>query len=336
MVQSIAPTQITPMLITIVGGAGFVGRYVVQELAKRGHRLRVVVRDVHRAAHLKPLGGVGQVALVAGDARDAALIDAACTGAGAVINLVGILAERGGASFDDVHVAGARNVAAAAAKAGAASLVHVSAIGADPESESAYGRSKGAGEAAVRAAFPGATILRPSILFGAEDEFVNRFAGLARGLPFVLPVVAPAARFQPAYVLDVAKAIVMAAEAPAAFAGQTFELGGPKVWSMRELLAWIVAQTYADKPLVEVPDAVAARLASLTGWLPGAPLTRDQWLMLQTPNVVAPGAAGFAAFGIAPAPLEAIAPAYLVRYRKLGRFHPAPAAAPGAPDQQLL
>ncbi len=326
----------TPTLITIVGGAGFVGRYVVQELAKRGARLRVVVRDVHRAAHLKPLGGVGQVALVAGDVRHAALIDAACDGADAVVNLVGILAEGGGAGFDDVHVAGAKNVAAAAAKAGAGALVHVSAIGADAESESAYGRSKGEGEAAVRAAFPRATILRPSILFGPEDQFINRFAALARGLPFVFPVVAPKTRFQPAYVLDVARAIAMAATAPADFAGQTYELGGPKIWSMRELLAWIVDQTYAGKPLAEVPDAVASRLASLTGWLPGAPLTRDQWLMLQTDNVVAPGARGFEAFGIRPVPLEAIAPAYLVRYRKQGRFNPGTAAAPGAPDQQLL
>lgn len=319
-------------LISIVGGAGFVGRYVVQELAKRGHRLRVVVRDVHRASYLKPLGGVGQVALVAGDVTDAARMAAACQGADAVINLVGILAE-GGATFDGVHVAGAKNVAAAAAAAGAGALVHVSAIGADADSESAYGRSKGEGEAAVRAAFPGATILRPSILFGPEDQFINRFAALARGLPFVLPVVAPNTRFQPAYVLDVAKAIVLAAEAPATFGGKTYELGGPKAWSMRELLGWIVDQTYADKPLADVPDFVASRLASLTGWLPGAPLTRDQWLMLQTDNVVAPGAEGFDAFGISPTPLEAIAPAYLVRYRKLGRFAPGPsgpAAGAGA------
>lgn len=312
---------ITPRLITIVGGAGFVGRYVVQELAKHGHRMRVVVRDVHRAAHLKPLGGVGQIGLVAGDVTSAPLIDAACTGADGVINLVGVLTD-GGAGFDRIHVDGARIVAEAAAKAGAAALVHVSAIGADAESPSGYGRSKGEGEAAVRAAFPTATIVRPSILFGPEDQFINRFAALARGLPFLLPVVAPGARFQPVHVLDVARAIVAAVEAPEVFGGQTYELGGPKAWSMRELLAWIVGQTYADKPLVEVPDVVASTLASVTGWLPGAPLTKDQWLMLQADNVVAPGAAGFEAFGIRPSPLEAIAPAYLVRYRKQGRFNP--------------
>lgn len=307
-------------LITIVGGAGFIGRYVVQELAKRGARMRVVVRDAHRAAHLKPLGAVGQIALVAGDIRDRELIDAACTGADGVVNLVGVLDESGG-RFGDIHVKGARNVAAAAAKAGAGALIHVSAIGADPESPSAYGRSKGEGELAVRDAFPGAVILRPSIVFGPEDAFINRFAALARGLPFVLPVVAPNTRFQPVYVLDVARAIAAAVDEPARFAGQTLELGGPRVWTMRELQAWIVDQTYAAKPLVDVPDFVASNLAAFTGWLPGAPLTRDQWLMLQADNVVA-GANGLESFGIRPTPLEAVAPTYLVRYRKHGRFNP--------------
>ena len=307
-------------LITIVGGAGFIGRYVVQELAKRRHRLRIVVRDAHRAAYLKPAGAVGQIALVPGDLRDAALIEAACTDADGVINLVGILDESGG-RFRDIHVQGARNVAAAAAKAGAGALVHISALGADPESPSAYGRSKGEGEHVVRAAFPGATILRPSIVFGPEDGFVNRFAALARGLPFVLPVVAPKARFQPVYVLDVARAIAAAVDEPARFAGQTLELGGPKVWTMHDLLGWIVEQTYAAKPLVDVPDVIASNLAAFTGWLPGAPLTRDQWLMLQTDNVVS-ARNGLDAFGIRPTPLEAIAPNYLVRYRKHGRFNP--------------
>lgn len=307
-------------LITLVGGAGFIGRYVVQELAKRGHRVRVVVRDAHRAAYLKPLGAVGQIALVPGDIRDAALIEAACRDADGVVNLVGILDESG-AGFDDIHVAGARHVATAAANYGAGALVHVSAIGADPQSPSAYGRSKGEGEAAVRAAYPQATILRPSILFGPEDQFINRFAALARGLPFVLPVVAPKTRFQPVHVLDVARAIVAALEAPDRFGGRTYELGGPRVWTMRELLQWIVDQTYAEKPLVDVPDFAAAKLATFTGWLPGAPLTRDQWLMLQRDNVVA-GADGFEAFGIRPTPLEAVAPNYLVRYRKQGRFNP--------------
>ena len=307
-------------LITIVGGAGFIGRYVVQELAKQGVRMRIVVRDAHRAAHLKPLGGIGQIALVAGDIRDPELIAAACTDADGVVNLVGVLDESGG-SFGGIHVEGARHVAAAAAKAGAGALVHVSAIGADPASPSAYGRSKGEGEAAVRAAFPNATILRPSIVFGPEDAFINRFAALARGLPFVLPVVAPKAKFQPVYVLDVARAIAAAVTEPARFAGQTLELGGPRAWTMHELLGWIVDQTYAAKPLVEVPDFVAAKIASFTGWLPGAPLTRDQWLMLQTDNVVA-GANGLEAFGIRPTPLEAVAPNYLVRYRKQGRFNP--------------
>ncbi len=307
-------------LITIIGGAGFIGRYVVQELARNGARLRIVVRDAHRAAHLKPLGGIGQIQLVEGDIRDAKLIEAACIGASGVINLVGLLDERG-ARFNDVHVRGARNVAEAAAKAGAQAMVHIAAIGAAPDSPSAYGRTKGEGEAAVRAAFPTATIIRPSVVFGPEDQFVNRFAALTRGLPFVVPVVAGKTRFQPVYVLDVARAIAAAVEDPVRFGGQTFELGGPKTYTMHQLIAWIADQTYTNKLLVDVPDAIAARLASLTGWLPGAPLTRDQWLMLQEHNVVREGAAGLEAFGLRPTPLEAIAPAYLVRYRKHGRFN---------------
>lgn len=307
-------------LFTIVGGAGFVGRYVVQELAQSRARLRVIVRDAHRAAFLKPLGAVGQIQLVPGDIRNRALIEAACTDADGVINLVGVLDERA-ASFDSIHVEGARIVAEAAAKKGAGALVHVSAIGADANAASGYGRSKGEGEAAVRAAFPNATIVRPSILFGPEDQFINRFAGLARGLPFMLPVVAPNTRFQPVYVLDVARATAAAAQDPARFGGRMFELGGPKTYTMRQLLQWIVDQTYAEKPLVDVPDFVAERMASLTGWLPGAPITRDQWLMLQKDNVVADGAAGLDAFGLRATPLEAIAPTYLVRYRKQGRFN---------------
>jgi NADH dehydrogenase len=309
-------------LFTIIGGAGFVGRYVVQELAKRGHRLRVIVRDEHRASFLRPLGAVGQIQLVRGDVRDEALLAAACTGAAGVVNLVGILAEGGGGGFDDVHVAGAATAARAAAAAGAQSFVHVSAIGADAGAESGYARSKGEGEAAVRSEFPNATILRPSIVFGPEDQFINRFAALGRGLPFVMPVVAGGTRFQPVHVLDVARAIVAALEEPARFGGQVFELGGPRVYAFRDLIAWILQQTYVKKPLVDVPDAIASRMASMFGWLPGAPLTRDQWLMLQHDNVVAEGAAGFGAFGVRPTPLEAIAPNYLVRYRKHGRFNP--------------
>lgn len=305
-------------LITVVGGSGFIGRYVVQELCKAGERVRVVTRDTQKALFLKPLGAVGQVQLFGGDIMAPKTIAAACDGAEGVINLVGILGESAHATFDEAHVEGAETVALAAARGGAGALVHVSALGADPKSPSAYGRSKGEGEAAVRDAFAAATIVRPSVVFGPEDNFINRFAGLANLLP-VVPVVAPRTRFQPVYALDVARGIVAALEA--AHAGKTFELGGPKVYTMRELIEWIMAQTYAQKSLVEVPDSAAGMLASLFGWLPGAPLTRDQWLMLKSDNVGSGALPGLEAFGIRPTPLEAVAPAYLVRYRKHGRFN---------------
>ncbi len=302
-------------LITIIGGSGFVGRYVVQELAKTGARLRVAIRDPQTALFLKPLGGLGQIQLMQADIRSPASMAAACDGADAVINLVGILDESGGQSFDAVQANGAANAARAAAAAGATAFVQMSAIGADASSPAAYARTKAEGEAAVRAAFPAATILRPSIIFGPEDGFINRFAGLARLLPLVVPVIAPNTRFQPVYVVDVAQAVVAALSGSG---GRTLELGGPKCWTMRDLNAWILSETMIDKPLIDVPDGVAALMASFS-FLPGAPLTKDQWRMLQLDNVVT-GQNGLALLGIRPTPLEAIAPAYLVRYRKHGRF----------------
>lgn len=307
-------------LVTVVGGSGFIGRYVVQELAKQGVRLRVVVRDAHRALFLKPLGGLGQIQIVAGDLRDRAALDAAMRGADGAINLVGILAEGGGATFEAVQARGAANVAQAAAAAGVEALVHVSAIGADPDAKSRYARTKGEGEAAVRAAFPKATIIRPSIVFGPEDQFINRFAALSRGLP-LLPVVAGDTRFQPVYVVDVARAIAAAITDPARFGGRTFELGGPKTYKFRDLIAWIQQQTLTNKPMIDLPDGVASFIAQLGSFVPGAPLTYDQYLMLQRDTVVADGAEGLGAFGVTPTPLEAIAPTYLVRYRKHGRFN---------------
>lgn len=302
-------------LVTVVGGSGFIGRYVVQELCRAGARVRVVTREPTGAAFLKPLGGLGQVEIFTGSIRSAASLAPAFEGATGAVNLVGILA----GDFDAVHVRGAATVARAAAAAGMKAFVQISAIGADAESPSAYGRSKAAGEAAVREAFPAATILRPSIVFGREDAFINRFAGLVAALP-VVPVVAPATRFQPVYVLDVARAVAAAIADPGRFGGQTFELGGPKTYSMRGLIEWIMAETYAAKTLVDVPDPIAAMLAKLTGWLPAAPITSDQWAMLQRDNVAS--GEGLSALGIQPTPLEAIAPGYLVRYRKQGRFNP--------------
>ena len=301
-------------LVTLFGGAGFLGRYVAQELLSAGARVRVAERDPKHAFFVKPLGGLGQTQFVAADVTRADSVQRAVEGADAVINLVGVLK----GDFDAVHVDGARNTAAAAAAAGARALVQVSAIGADPGAPSAYARSKGEGEAAARAAFPGATILRPSILFGAEDRFLNRFAALAQVLP-VLPVIRPGVKFQPAWVGDVARAVALSALEPGSHAGRTFELGGPEVLTMEALMAWLMRTIGRDRPLLPLPDAVGRLLAGL-GWLPGAPITRDQWLMLQKDNVVSGGAEGFAAFGIAPAPLAALAPAWLVAYRRHGRF----------------
>jgi uncharacterized protein YbjT (DUF2867 family) len=230
-----------------------------------------------------------------------------------VVNLVGILK----GNFRKVHVEGARNVAAAAAAAGVPALVHVSAIGADPDGASAYGRSKGEGEAAVRAAFPTATIVRPSIAFGLEDDFVNRFARMAQLLPF-LPVIRRSWQVQPVYAADLGKAIARAALDPESHAGQIYELGGPQVLSMHALNQWICSETGRDRPLIDIPDPISGLLARLTGWLPGAPISRDQWLMLEQDNIAT--GAGFEAFDIRPTPLAAISEGWLTLYRRHGRF----------------
>ena len=301
-------------LVTLIGGGGFVGRYVAQALMTAGARLRVAQPRPRDAWFLKPLGGLGQVQFVAADVRMPDTIARAVAGADAVVNLAGVLK----GDFPGVHADGARNVAQAAATAGAGALVHFSALGADPASRSAYGRSKAEGEAAVRAAFPNATILRPSFLFGREDQFTNRFASLIASLP-VVPVLRGDARFQPAYVADVADAVVAALRDPGRHGGRTCELGGPDVLTMAELFRWLGGAIGRDVPFVDLPDPVGGLIA-LLGAVPGAPITLDQWRMLQVDNVVSPAAAGFADFGIAPRPLASVAPAWLVRYRKHGRF----------------
>jgi len=305
----------TDRLVTLLGGGGFLGRYAVQALHRAGARVRIAQRDPRRAYFLKPLGGLGQTQFVAVDLTDPGLVRRAVEGSEAVVNLVGILK----GDFEAIHVAGARAVAEAAAAAGASALVHVSAIGADPDSLSAYGRSKGEGEAAVRDAFPGATILRPSVLFGREDNFVNRFARLARLSP-VLPVIRGETRFQPVYAADAGRAAAAAALDPATHAGRTYELGGPQILTMRELMAWVCRTTGRNRLLVDVPDPIAKAIARLAGWAPGAPLTWDQWLMLQQDNVVSPGAKGLDAFGIRGTPLIAVAEGWLTSYRRHGRF----------------
>jgi NADH dehydrogenase len=302
-------------LVTLIGGGGFLGRYIAQELLSAGARVRIAQRDPREAWFLKPLGGLGQTQFAAVDIRKPDTVLRAVRGSDAVVNLAGILS----GNFQGVHVAGAKNVAEAAAAAGVPALVHVSAIGADPESPSAYGRSKAEGEAAVRAALPGATILRPSIMFGREDHFINRFAGMIASAPIV-PVLRAEAKFQPVYVRDVARAAatVLARQVSGDDGGAMFELGGPDILSMGQLIRWIAKAIGRDPMIVELPDTVGGLIA-LGGFLPGAPITLDQWRMLQRDNVAA-GANGLAALGVTPTPLDAVAPDWLVRYRRHGRF----------------
>jgi uncharacterized protein YbjT (DUF2867 family) len=303
----------TERLVTVFGGSGFLGRYVVRALLATGARVRIAARHPGDGWYLKTQGGLGQTQFVAADVRKPDSVARALVGATDAVNLVGAFTD-----YQAIQVDGAAQIARAAADAGAGALVHVSAIGADPASASAYGRSKGEGEAAVRAAFPDATILRPSIVFGREDAFVNRFADLIARLP-VVPIIRGPAKFQPVYVGDVAAAVVAALGDVSAYGGKTFELGGPEVISMDALNRWIADATGRKRRFLAMPDAVAGAMASLTGWLPGAPMTRDQWLMLQSDNVVT-GNDGLRALGIAPTPLEAVADGWLVRYRRHGRF----------------
>ena len=307
-----------PPLITIFGGGGFIGRYVCEALLKSGARLRVATPDPRRAWFLQPLGSVGQASVVAADLTKPATVERAVDGADAVINLVGVFK----GDLEAIHVQGAGRLAAAARKAGAKAVVHVSAIGADPNSASEYGQTKGRGEEAVRAGFPKATVIRPSTVFGPEDHFTNRFAAMA-DLPYV-PVIAPRTRFQPVYVRDLAQAIAAAALDPRTHGGKTYELGGPETLSMRELNLKVAELAGCKPDLIEVPDFAAAGIA-LFGFLPGAPLSKDQWLMLQHDNVPSGDLPGFKAFGITPTPLAAVAPEWLGRYRKGGRFAPSAA-----------
>jgi NADH dehydrogenase len=302
-------------LVTLFGGGGFVGRYVAQALYKTGARVRVAQFDARKAFFLKPLGGLGQTQFVAADIRNPRQVREALKGSDAVVNLVGTL----NGNFEAIHIDGAANVAEACAVEGIGSLVHISAIGAEPESPSRYGSSKGLGEQSVRTALPSATIMRPSIVFGREDNFINRFAGLMRMSP-VLPVIRGKVKFQPVYAADVGKAVAAAALDPREHGGKTYELGGPQVLSMRELMEWIDETTGWDRGLVDIPDAVGRMIARGLGWLPGAPITWDQWLMLQHDNVVAPGAEGLRSFGIAPTPLAAVSEGWLTSYRRGGRF----------------
>lgn len=302
-------------LVALVGGTGFFGTHLAQELLERGARLRVCSRHPERSFRVKPLGILGQVQAVAVDVTKPHTLAVALTGVDAVVNLVGAF----GGDLNAVQAKGAGNVAAAAREAGATALVHVSAIGADAASPVAYARTKAEGEQAVLAAFPGATILRPSILFGEDDTFVNMFAGLIAAFP-VLPVFAPEAKFQPAFVDDAAEAVGNVLATPAPFAGKTFEIAGPEQVSMGELNRRIAAAQCRKRAFLELPDAVSGAIAGLTGWLPGAPLSRDQWALLQKGNVASGTLPGLAELGVRARPLELFLDRWMVRYRKYGRF----------------
>src|SRR5437660_8049741 len=312
----------TDTLVTVFGGSGFLGRHVVRALAKRGYRIRVAVRRPDLAGHLQPLGRVGQIHAVQANVRYPDSVAAAVRHAEIVINLVAVLFERGRQRFPAVHVEGADAVARAAAAAGAR-MIHVSAIGADANSPSQYARTKAAGEAAVRAAVAAATIFRPSIMFGPEDDFFNRFAAMARLSP-VLPLVGGGhTRFQPVFVGDVAEAIARAADGEAA-GGTTYELGGPEVKTFRELIEFVLATTGRRRLLLPLPFRLATLQATFLQFLPKPPLTPDQVKLLQVDNVVSPEAERerrtLPALGIAPTTIEAIVPTYLWRFRKYGQF----------------
>ncbi|MHB1103752.1 MAG: complex I NDUFA9 subunit family protein [Devosia sp.] len=313
----------TNTLVTIFGGAGFVGTQIVQLLARKGYRIRVAMRRPDLAQHVKPLGAVGQIVPIQANIRNAESVQRAVKGAQIVINLVGVGFERGRQRFRAVHTLGARNVAEAAKAAGAQQLVHMSALGADPQSRSAYARSKALGETEVLAAFPEAVIIRPSIIFGQGDGFFNFMGSLARFFP-VLPLIGGKTKFQPVYVGDVAHAFAVAAEGGVK-TGRIYELGGPEVLTHRTLLQRILHETMRHNPLLPLPAAIGKLLAAPFALLPFPPLlTADQVDLLQADNAVSPEAIEekrtLAAFGVEPTPMDAILPSYLWRFRKHGQF----------------
>jgi uncharacterized protein YbjT (DUF2867 family) len=310
-------------LVTVFGGSGFVGRHVVRALAKRGWRVRVAVRRPDLAGHLQPMGGVGQIMPLQANLRYPDSIMRALQGADAVVNLVGILFESGRQSFDRVQAEGPRAIAMAAAKAGITNLVHVSAIGADAQSPAAYARSKAAGEAAVLEHVPSAVIMRPSIVFGPEDNFFNQFATLARYLPALPLIGGGETKFQPVFVGDVAEAVSLALGGKAK-PGTVYELGGPDVRSFRQILEYILAETGRKRPLIPIPFPIAELQGRILGMLPKPLLTLDQVLMLKSDNVVSEAAQSegrtLEGLGIKPDSVEAIVPSYLYRFRAAGQF----------------
>ena len=309
-------------LITVFGGSGFLGRHLVRALAKRHLRIRVAVRRPDLAGHLQPLGRVGQIHAVQANVRNTASVESAVRGADVVINLVGILFERGRQRFDTVQAFGAEQVALAAANHGAR-MIHVSAIGADENSTSAYARAKAEGEKAVLAARPEATIFRPSILFGPEDDFFNKFAAMARILPALPLIGTGATKFQPVFVGDVAEAIARAVDGSAKI-GAIYEAGGPEVQTFKELMEYVLEVTERRRLLIALPFPLAKLKATFLQYLPKPLLTPDQVELLKTDNVVSAEASRegrtLAGLGITPTAMEVIVPSYLWRFRKTGQF----------------
>lgn len=312
----------TKKQITVFGGSGFLGRYVVHALAKRGHRIRVASRRPDLAYHLQIAGTLGQIQAVQANLRYPWSIERATEDADHVVNLVGILAEAGKQTFTHLQAEGAGHIAEAAAKRGIG-MVQMSAIGADPQSRSEYARTKAEGERRVFAARPDAVVLRPSIVFGAEDRFFNRFAGMARFSPFLPLLGGGKTRFQPVFANDVALAVADAVEGKVE-GGRVYELGGPSVLSFREMMEEMLRIIERRRRFLDIPFGTAASLAGFMGKLPGAPLTPDQVEQLQHDNVVSEAALregrSFEAFGISPRTLDAILPTYLVRFRPQGQF----------------
>jgi NADH dehydrogenase len=309
-------------LVTVYGGSGFLGRHLVRALAKRDYRIRVAVRRPDLAFHLQPLGRVGQIHAVQANLRHAPSVEAAARDAHVLVNLVGLLFERGRQRFDAVHAYGAEQVALAASAHGAR-LVHVSAIGADANSRSAYARSKAEAERLVLAALPQTVIMRPSVIFGPEDDFFNRFAALARISPALPLIGGGTTRFQPVFVGDVAEAIAQAVDGNAK-GGTIYELGGPEVLTFEQLMRYVLATIERKRLLIPVPFFAARIKAALLQYMPKPPITPDQVELLRIDNVVSEAAKAegrtLQGLGIEPEPLEAIVPSYLWRFRKTGQF----------------
>jgi NADH dehydrogenase len=309
-------------LITVIGGSGFLGRHIIRALVKRGYRIRVAVRRPDLAIHVQPLGKVGQIVPVQANVRYPDSLAAACTSAYAVVNLPGVLYGSGSQSFEAIHVFGAEAAAKAAAGAGAAMFIHISALGADKNSPSDYARTKAEGELRVLNAFPGAMIVRPSIVFGPEDQFFNRFAAMARFSP-VLPIFGGRTRFQPVFAGDLADGVDLLVERGLAD-GRIYEFGGPEVYTLKHLVQFTLRTIMRRRLVLSLPFALGHTLASFLQLLPKPPLTTDQLKLLRMDNVVSREAEHenrtLRGLGVSPRDIEALVPSYLYRYRRAGQF----------------